>query len=496
MKTFTTTAHREYIVGDTDSRLFGSFVEHMGSVVYNGIYQPGHPNANEKGYRMDVLRLLQGLGLGVLRYPGGNYTSAYRWEDTVGKDRPAALNYAWREMEPNTFGLHEFFDWATNFNAPPMMTLNLATRGALEAADLLQYCNFPSGTRFSDMRRQNGAEKPFDVKLWCLGNEIDGDWQMGHMPPKEYGRLADVTAQLLRQLDPTLELACVGSSNTTLDNYPEWNRKVLMQCYDRVDYITLHKYLSKKDIDTHSYLCMPHQVDGMIETVVNVCDYVGACKRSKHRVNISFDEWNVGPVEPDGNIGEWETGPARDCMSFTFEDTLVFAGMFLSLLRHANRVKIACQSLIVNDIGLVLADEQGAYPNGSYAIFKRLSDHARGTVLLTRADGAMVETTAFGAQPALDTLVVRNDAYTCRAFVINRSEEDVLWTLDLGDLCGKAAQTAAQSIRVPLETRNSHEDPQAIAFTADTAPEWREGKATGVVRAYSITEWSFTEVAQ
>lgn len=490
MTTFTTSIHPAFITGKTDSRLFGSFVEHMGSVVYNGIFQPGHPAADERGFRQDVLALLKPLHFGALRYPGGNYTSSYRWEDSVGPARPATLNLPWREMETNQFGLHDFFDWQKAFQAEPIMTLNLGTRGALEAADLLEYCNFPKGTKFSDMRRRNGAEAPFGVKLWCLGNELDGDWQMGHKRAKEYGRLAQITGQLMHRLDPTLQLACVGSSATNLDNYPEWNRKVLMQCFDQVDFITLHKYISKAGLTTADYLCMPADMDHMIETVVRVCDYVAACKRSDKKVCISFDEWNVGPVAADGTLGQWPVGPMRDCVSFTFEDALVFAGMFFTLVRHADRVKIACQALIVNDLGLVLADDRGAYPNGIYPVFKLMSDCARGTVYTCANSGQTLSTERMGDQPVLDTLAVRNDNGVMRVFAINRSDGPVCWQVNAAGVAAPEAEVSARQLCEALETRNSLGHPDAISLKAASAPQWNGSTLTGTVAPYSITMWT------
>ncbi len=490
MKYFSTAIHPAFTVGKTDPRLFGSFVEHMGSVIYNGIYQPGHPHANEKGWRMDVLELLKKLNLGIVRYPGGNYISSYRWEDTVGPSRAHTLNLPWREMETNEFGLHDFFDWLHELGAEPMMTVNLGTRGALEAADLLEYCNIEKGTKFSDWRISNGAQTPFGVKLWCLGNELDGEWQMGHKPAKEYGRLANITGQLMHRLDPDLKLACVGSSSTLLENYPEWNRKVLMQCFDQVDYITLHRYLSKAGIDTPDYLCQPVDMDQMIGTIAGVCDYVATCKRSDKKIAISFDQWNVGPVIADGDLGEWPIGPMRDYISFTFEDALVFAGMFFALIRHADRVKVACQALIVNDLGLVLANDEGAYPNSTYAVFKLMSDCARGTVFTARSQGDTLSTRTMGEQPVLDVLVVRGDDGMLRMFAINRTEDTVEWTVSLPGLIEEGMQPTAQMLHAPLDARNSLAVPDRISLQPAECPVIKGSELSGHAVPYSLTMWT------
>ena len=488
MLRFETTVHPAFVVGRTDPRLFGSFVEHMGSVVYHGIFQPGHPSADAHGWRTDVMELLKGLHLSVVRYPGGNYTSAYRWEDTVGKNRKPTLNLPWREMETHEFGLHEFFAWLSELGAQPMLTVNLGTRGAMEAADLLEYCNMESGTKFSDMRRENGADKPFSVKMWCLGNELDGSWQIGHKRAKEYGRLAEITGQYMRRFDPDLELACVGSSSTQMENYPEWNRKVLMQCFDQVDFITLHRYLSKKGLNTAAYLSSPADMDRMIETVTRACDYVAACYRSKKKIRISFDEWNVGPVEADGDLGIWPVGPMRDCISFTFEDALVFAGMMLSLLRHADRVAIACQALLVNDLGMVLCDGRGAWPNSTYPVFQLLSEYGRGTVLETRGTGDMLDTEAYGSQPALDVYAVRSEEEV-RFFAVNRMPEKVRWTIHTSGFSEFNGEIQAMEIHAPLEVRNSLEKQDAVRVMSAEVPMRHGETLEGEVKPYSLTLW-------
>jgi alpha-N-arabinofuranosidase len=227
-------AHR---VGEVDRRLFGSFVEHMGRCVYTGIYEPGHPTAGPEGFRGDVLDLTRELGVTTIRYPGGNFVSSYRWEDGVGprESRPTRLDLAWRSIEPNDVGLNEFMGWAREVGAEPMMAVNLGTRGVEAATDLIEYCNHPSGTFLSDLRRSHGVAEPHEIKLWCLGNELDGPWQMGQKTAGEYGRLAAETAKAMRMVDDGIELVAVGSSNSAMPTFAAWEAEVLEHTDDLVD---------------------------------------------------------------------------------------------------------------------------------------------------------------------------------------------------------------------------------------------------------------------
>jgi alpha-N-arabinofuranosidase len=165
-------------VADVPDRLFGSFVEHLGRCVYGGIYEPGHPAADADGHRQDVIELTKELGINVVRYPGGNFVSAYRWEDGVGprEKRPRRLDPAWGTVESNQYGTNEFMQWCKLAGVEPMMAVNLGTRSVQEALDLVEYCNHPSGSAFSDLRRSHGHADPHNVRMWCLGNEMDGSW--------------------------------------------------------------------------------------------------------------------------------------------------------------------------------------------------------------------------------------------------------------------------------------------------------------------------------
>ena len=228
---------KDFQVSTVDKRLYGSFIEHLGRAVYGGIYQPDSPFADEQGFRKDTLELVKALDVPVVRYPGGNFVSGFRWEDSVGpKDqRPRRLDLAWKTTEPNAFGLHEFVDWAKKANTEVMYAINLGTRGVLEAQDVVEYCNHKSGTYWSDLRIKNGVKDPFNIKLWCLGNEMDGPWQIGHKTADEYGRLANETAKVLKGIDPSIELVACGSSNSGMSTFGQWEATVLEHCYDSVD---------------------------------------------------------------------------------------------------------------------------------------------------------------------------------------------------------------------------------------------------------------------
>jgi alpha-L-arabinofuranosidase len=284
-----------FVVGPVRPRMFGSFVEHMGRCVYGGIYDPDHASADEDGFRQDVLDLVRELGVTMVRYPGGNFVSGYRWEDGVGPadERPARLDLAWRSTETNRFGLNEFMRWTAKAGIEPMMAMNLGTRGVLEAIDLLEYCNHPGGTRLSDLRAEHGVPEPHRVRLWCLGNELDGPWQLGGKTAAEYGRVAATTARALRQFDAGLELVACGSSNRQMPTFGAWEATVLEECYDVVDMISAHAYYEVEGDDVASFTASSVDMDRFIGDVVATADHVGAKLGSPRRIDISFDEWNV-----------------------------------------------------------------------------------------------------------------------------------------------------------------------------------------------------------
>ena len=393
MQTVTAFIDRHFAIGETDRRLFGAFVEHLGRCVYGGIYEPGHPKADAKGFRTDVLELVRELGPTIMRYPGGNFVSGYNWEDGVGpvEKRPRRLDLAWMSTETNAFGTNEFMDWCRAANIEPMMAVNLGTRDGDAARRLVEYCNFPGGTELSDLRRQHGWPEPHNVKFWCLGNEMDGPWQMETKTAVEYGRVAAEAAKLMKWVDPSIELAACGSSARNMPTFGEWEDTVLEHTFEHVDYISLHTYLNDYAADTEAFLASPDLMDSFIDEVVAIADAVAARRRSSKRIMLSFDEWNVWyrtrrKSEGRTKLG-WPVAPHILEEVYTMKDALAFGGACISLLNHADRVKSACLAQLVNAIAPIMTEDGGpAWRQTIFHPFKHFSHFGRGRVLRSQVE--------------------------------------------------------------------------------------------------------------
>ena len=380
------TLHPDFAIGAVDPRLYGSFIEHLGRAVYGGIYEPGHPTADADGFRRDVIDEVRASGATIVRYPGGNFVSGYNWEDGVGPraQRPRRLDLAWRTVETNEVGTDEFLRWSRLAGIEPMMAVNLGTRGAAEAAALVEYCNHPGGSAWSDLRRQHGHADPYGVKVWCLGNEMDGDWQIGHKTAHEYGRLALETGKMMRWIDPTIQLVACGSSWRGSPTFPEWERTVLEHTYELVDYISLHTYYGNPRNDTPNYLASTVAMDDFIRTVIAACDFVKGQKRSKKTMMLSFDEWNVWfhTRESDKKITPWQIAPPQLEDHYTVEDAIVVGAMLVTLLQHADRIKMACLAQLVNVIAPIMTEPGGpVWRQTIFHPFALTARHARGAVL-------------------------------------------------------------------------------------------------------------------
>mgnify|MGYP000170981484 CR=1 FL=1 len=286
---------RDFVIGDVDPRLFGSFIEHLGRAVYSGIYEPGHPRADADGFRTDVSELVRELGVTIVRYPGGNFVSGYNWEDGIGprEKRPRRLDLAWKSLETNQVGTDDFVLWCRKTGVEPMIAVNLGSRGPADAARLVEYCNVPSGTALSDLRRANGFAEPHRIRVWCLGNEMDGPWQIGHKNAAEYGRVACEAAKMMKWVDPDIQLVACGSSGRGMSTFGAWELAVLEETYDHVDYLSLHTYLGNWDKDSASFFARAEEMNDFISETVALCDAAAAKRKSRKRMMLSFDEWNV-----------------------------------------------------------------------------------------------------------------------------------------------------------------------------------------------------------
>lgn len=429
------TLDRDFAIGDVPRRLFGSFVEHMGRCVYTGIFEPGHPEADERGFRHDVLELVKEMGPTVVRYPGGNFVSGYNWEDGVGPvaDRPRRLDGAWHTVETNAFGLHEFMDWARLADVEVMEAINLGTRGVDAARELVEYANHPGGTALSDRRIANGAKDPFDIKLWCLGNELDGPWQIGHKTADEYGRLAQEAAKAMRFVDSSIELVAVGSSNRGMPTFGTWEHTVLSHAYDEIDYISMHAYYQEHDGDVGSFLAEAVDMDAFIDGVVATIDAVKAAGKHRKQVDISFDEWNVWyqrgleTEDQPHQVGKsWREHPRLIEDAYNVTDAVVVGTFLNALLRHGDRVKIANQAQLVNVIAPIRSEQGGpAWRQTIFWPFARMSELARGRILRPAVDSDRYATAKFGDADLVDVSATWDEASGRVAlFLANRSLDE------------------------------------------------------------------------
>ncbi|PAD66679.1 alpha-N-arabinofuranosidase [Bacillus sp. 7586-K] len=428
MKRVTYFADKNYKIGQVDPKLFGSFIEHLGRAVYTGIYEPGHPTADEDGFRKDVMDLVKELNVPIVRYPGGNFLSGYDWTDGIGpiENRPRRLDLAWRTTEPNEVGIDEFMKWANKSNIEPMLAVNLGTGTPKEAGFFVEYCNHPGNTYWSDLRIQNGHKNPYNVKVWCLGNEMDGPWQIGQLSAEDYGKKARETAKIMKWVDPTIELVACGSSSAEMPTFPEWDRVVLEHLYEHVDYISCHRYYENLG-DTNDFLGSFADMDNFIKTIASTADYVQAKYRSKKKMYISFDEWNVW-YQKKVELKDWEVAPPILEDIYSLLDSLVFGGLMCTLLQHVDRVKMASLAQLVNVIAPIFTQKGGpAIKQAIFYPFYQVSNYGRGEVLNTLVEAPKLATNRHGDIPLVQSSTTYNaEDNTLSIFALNCSEDEDL----------------------------------------------------------------------
>jgi len=492
MKKATLTLDKHYQIAKIDPRIYGSFIEHLGRAVYGGIYEPGHPLADEQGFRKDVIEKVREIGVPVVRYPGGNFVSGFNWEDSVGPNRPKRLDLAWFTTETNEVGLHEFADWTKKAGSEVMYAINLGTRGPEQARDVVEYANHPGGSKFSDMRIANGKKDPLGIKLWCLGNEMDGPWQMGHKTATEYGRVANEAGKMMKWVDPSIELVACGSSSRGMPTFGDWELTMLDECYDTVDYVSLHTYYGNRDNDTPNFLARSMDMDAFIKTVTAICDAVKGKKRSKKTINLSFDEWNVWYHSNEQDNEVWKQdkwGRALPLLEdiYNFEDALLCGSMLITFLRNADRVKIACLAQLVNVIAPIMTRSGGGcWAQTTFYPLMHASRYGRGTALQAIVDTPVYDTKEFSAVPLIDATATMADDGSVTIFCVNRDlTED--FALEVG-LHAFGSMRIAEHILLhhdDAKAVNTEDNPGNVAPTAGPAGVINGETATLRIPAFS-----------
>ncbi len=489
-------------IAPLDRNLFGSFLEHLGRAIYEGIYDPGSKLSDSNGFRKDVLNEIRQLGVPIIRYPGGNFVSGYNWLDGVGpkKDRPRVLDKAWDTIESNQFGTNEFLAWCKAAGTEPLMGLNLGTGTAEEAAALVEYCNVDKGTKWSDLRRQHGIADPYKVQHWCLGNEMDGPWQIGHMSATEYGLKAADAARQMRYVDPSLKLIACGSSGPFMPTYLEWDREVLEQCYQYVDGLSLHRYFGNNERDTggdtSKYLAMNLSMERQIAETVAVCDLVRGHKRSPKKLWLSFDEWNVWYRTTAGDAVDGHRQEAPHLLEevYNLEDALLVGGLINSLLRNADRVKLACLAQLVNVIAPIMTDANGILQQTIYYPYSWALQFAKGSVLELLVESSTYEVS--GLEPVAHVDVAgsldQSDS-KLSLFVLNRDlskahDVEVVWE----DAAPARVISAFILTGDDLKASNTFAAPRRVVPQSFSAPASSQGRTRFEVPAhsYTVVQWS------
>jgi len=474
-------------IATVDRRIFGTFVEHLGRCVYDGIYEPGHPTANEDGFRLDVVELVRELGSTTVRYPGGNFVSGFRWEDSVGpRDaRPVRRDLAWHSLESNQVGLDEFARWLKLTGSDLMLAVNLGTRGIQEALDLLEYANHPSGTALSDQRIANGTPEPHDIRMWCLGNEMDGPWQTGYMTADDYGKLAARTAAAMKTADKDLQLVVCGSSGSAMPTFGDWERIVLEHAYEHVDFISAHAYYQERGGDLGSFLASSVDLQYFIDTVVSTADHVGNKLRSRKKIQISFDEWNIWYLDEHKESGEvtdeWRYAPRLLEDVYSVADAVVLGNLLITLLKNHERVTSASLAQLVNVIAPIMTEPGGdAWRQTTFFPFSVTSRLAAGEVLRPAIATDTYDTAVYGEADVVDAVATFDAAGGSAAlFVVNRSlTETQTVRVDVRDLGVSAVREAVSLWDDDVYAKNTLQDQTRVGLRPTPVATLADGELT------------------
>lgn len=484
-----------YQIAPVDSRIFGGFLEHMGRAIYEGVFDPNSTHADENGFRKDVLRALRQLRMTAMRYPGGNFASGYHWMDGIGPKelRPTVRELAWQSIEPNQFGTDEFMKMASMMEWTPMLTLNLGTGTPEEARNWVEYCNCPVGSRYADLRAKNGSKAPFQVKLWCLGNEMDGSWQLGHVPADLYAIYAQQAAKLMKDTDPSIETVACGTCSTSLPTYMEWDRTVLEYIGSYADYISLHRYVGNRMGDTADYLAITNSIDQQIEEMDAVCRFVQARSKTKKRHYLCFDEWNIWyrKRSAEHTNGSGKFAPHLIEEQYNLEDALVVAGFLNSFIRHADIVKIANLAQIVNVLAPIQTRDDDMLLQTIFYPFAMYSSRRDGIALLPSISGPAYESPSYGRVNTIDISAILGDG-VLHIFLVNRNISEIA-EIEIDHGRGKLISVISSDVVSGSDPNvyNTYENPKAICSQPLQTVKVSEGKGSVQLPPLSVAAITF-----
>lgn len=431
-----------------------------------------------------MAELVKELGVPVIRYPGGNFVSCYDWHDGIGpkENRPKRMDYAWSTIETNEFGIDEFCQWAEKVGVEPMIAVNLGTGSIKDAGDLVEYCNHPGGTYWSDLRGKNGHPEPYNIKYWCLGNEMEGSWQAGHLSAEDYTKKAMEAAKIMRWVDPSIKLVACGSSYETLPTYLEWDRIMLTELYNQVDYISTHNYTMNAGQGTTNFLASYKQLDTHIKNSAKVVEFVKAKNHFDKDIKICLDEWNVWNFQDikldsladlDGlttfemtSAEKWETAPSILQEKYSLLDALVVGGLGITLLNNVDTVEIACLAQLINVIApITTVRGGGVFKQTIYHPFHMLSKYGRGTTMKAAIE-APTYTSEFGELPIVESAVVYDETKEeIRVFALNCSQdEDTEFTVELQGYGNKKLKKHLALFGDDPEMRNTIDQPDNVVM--------------------------------
>lgn len=468
-------------IGAIDTLLYGNFTEHLGRCIYGGIYDPASKQADENGFRKDVIKATNDLGVSVIRYPGGNFVSGYHWEDGVGNkaNRPKRKDLAWGAIETNEVGTDEFMKFISKTNAKPYMCVNLGTGTIEEARNWVEYCNAPTGLYYSDLRAKNGHAAPYKIKYWGLGNEMDGPWQMGHKNAEDYSKYALEAAKLMKWSDESIKLIASGSSNYGAD-WMNWNRTVLTELRNHIDYISVHQYVNNSDSNHKKFMTATLFTDKIIRITEGLINQVKSRYRINRPIYIAFDEYNVW-------YRAWTEQKLEE--HYNLQDALVVAQFLNCFVRNAHIVKMANMAQLVNVIAPMMVTNDKLWAQTIFYPLQLFGTNCFGQSISAFVDGDTYDVGDQKAVPYLDVSTAYNEAKQELVInVVNRSEDKAVETSiinQFGTLADKAEIAEVNSKNIYDENNENEQKVRSVN---------KQITIKGNSFTYSFPAHSFTQI--